>query len=268
MDATKAAAWLAANSSCDGDKLWTGMRYPALPFALVGTTAGTGSEVTATAVLTLDRDGRKKSVNDCNCYARIAFADPAYTRTMSRHTTLSTALDALAHAVEGYLSPSCGDVAAAFAEKAIPLITEGLQWLREHEGMPDNALRERLYAGSLWAGLVLNSCGTAFPHPLGYILTEDFHVDHGYACAVFLPALARRAEAFSPERTQTLYSLCGGRDAFFALLDALNVKDVRMTEEQVAAYQTRWPGLKNFARTPGGFTPEEAAELFRELFVK
>ena len=265
MDATKAAAWLAANSCGDGEKLWSGLRHPALPFALVGTTAGTGSEVTATSVLTLD-NGRKKSLNHPQCYARLVFADPAYTRPMSRHTTISTALDALAHGVEGYLSPACGEVAAVCAERALPLIAGGLQWLADHDGLPEDGLREQLYDASLWAGLVLNSCGTAFPHPLGYILTEDFGVDHGYACAVFLPALARRAEKHTPQRAERLYALCGGREAFFGLLDRLNVKGIRMTEEQIAAYQTRWPGLKNFDRTPGGFTPEEAAALYRELF--
>lgn len=84
MDATKAAAWLAANNITDGYKLFTGLRHRALPFALAGTTAGTGSEVSATAVITLDREKRKKSVNDPQCYARVAFCDPRYTHTMSR----------------------------------------------------------------------------------------------------------------------------------------------------------------------------------------
>ena len=269
MDATKAAAWLAANNITDGYKLFTGLRHRALPFALAGTTAGTGSEVSATAVITLDREKHKKSVNDPQCYARVAFCDPRYTHTMSRETTISTALDALSHAVEGWFAPACGDVVTACGEKALPLITEGLRWLAGETGLPDGGLREKLYYGSLWAGLVLNACGTAFPHPLGYVLTEDFQLPHGMACAVFLPAFTRRAEQYAPARAAALFALCGGRESYYGLLDALaRTREIRMTSEQVASYAGRWAGLKNFSRTPGGFTPEEAAALYRELFVK
>ena len=220
-------------------------------------------------MITLDREKRKKSVNDPQCYARVAFCDPRYTHTMSRETTISTALDALSHAVEGWFAPACGDVVTACGEKALPLITEGLRWLAGETGLPDGGLREKLYYGSLWAGLVLNACGTAFPHPLGYVLTEDFQLPHGMACAVFLPAFTRRAEQYAPERAAALFALCGGRESYYGLLDALaRTREIRMTSEQVASYAGRWAGLKNFSRTPGGFTPEEAAALYRELFVK
>ena len=276
MDAAKAAAWLAANRVEDTARLFAGtLRRPPLPLVLVGTTAGTGSEVSPTAVLTLDMDmpglggaGCKKSVTHPRCYARYAFADPRYTAAMPRGTTVSTALDALSHAVEGYCNPACGDVAAACAEKALPLISGGLCWLAENPGLlPDAALREELLYGSLWAGLVLNAMGTAYPHPFGYILTEDFGIPHGMACAVFLPSLSRRAEAFAPERAHRLFALCGGRAAYYGMLEALIDAPVSMTEAAVRAYARRWTGLKNLARTPGGFSAEEGERLFIELFV-
>ena len=66
-----------------------------------------------------------------------------------------------------------------------------------------------------------------------------------------------------------LFALCGGRESYYGLLDALaRTREIRMTSEQVESYAGRWAGLKNFSRTPGGFTPEEAAALYRELFVK
>lgn len=269
MDAAKAAAWLAGNSSTRGYELMAGqLRRPALPLVLVGTTAGTGSEVSAAAVLTLDREKRKKSITNPQCYARYVFADPRYTHSSSRETTVSTALDAFSHAAEGWLSPGCGDVSTAFGERALTLVSGGLHWLAENDGLPDAGLRESLYYGSLWAGMVLNACGTAFPHPLGYILTEEYGVPHGMACAVFLPALLRRAEKYAPDRTERLFTLCGGRDRLSAALDALVRYDITMTEGQIAGYAERWEGLKNFTRTPGGFTPENAAALFRSLFIK
>ena len=73
----------------------------------------------------------------------------------------------------------------------------------------------------------------------------------------------------SKRKLTLLFALCGGRESYYGLLDALaRTREIRMTSEQVASYAGRWAGLKNFSRTPGGFTPEEAAALYRELFVK
>lgn len=269
MDATKASAWLAANNADDGDVLMSGkLPHAPLPVVLIGTTAGTGSEVSAAAVLTIDSDHRKRSVTHPNCYARYVYADPRYTQTMSRSTTVSTALDAFAHAAEGWFAPQCGDVVTSFDEKAFELLTEGLFWLAENEGLPDKTLREKLYYGSLWAGMVLNATGTAFPHPLGYLLTENYALPHGMACAVFLPALFERAEKYALERSNRLFELCGGKYRILKALKRLTFYQIEMTGEQVDVYKERWIGNKNFARTPGGFTTEDAADLLRRLFVK
>lgn len=273
MDAAKATAWLAPNGSDRGRDLMAGkLRRPALPLVLVGTTAGTGSEVSAAAVLTLDTPdggGRKQSVTSPQCYARYAFADPRYTYSTSRETTVSTALDAFSHAVEGWFAPGCGNVITAFGERALVMVSGGLGWLLQNPGLPAPAMREQLYYGSLWAGMVLNACGTAFPHPLGYILTEEYGLPHGAACALFLPAFLRRAEEHAPARAGQLYRLCGGRDRVFSLLEGLTpAADIAMTPEKIEGYRPRWENVKNFARTPGGFTPDDAAGLYRALFAR
>ena len=101
LDAAKAIAALAANPGLDREgffkKAW---KNPPLPIVLIGTTSGTGSEVSPTSVLTVD--GVKKSVSGPELYASLAIANPAYTGTMSYNTTVSTGLDAFCHAVEGY----------------------------------------------------------------------------------------------------------------------------------------------------------------------
>ncbi len=268
MDAAKAAAWLASNSSADIKSLMEcQLRRPPLPLILVGTTAGTGSEVSAASVLTMDQTGHKRSIVHPHCYAKLAFADPRYTHSTPRDQTVSTALDALSHAIEGWFAPSCGDVITAFGEKALPMIMDGLCWLAAHQGLPDSSRREGLYYGSLWAGMVLNATGTAFPHPLGYILTEEYAVPHGMACAVFLPAFLDRAETNSPERAGLLYSLCGGRDRIRTMLDRLVSYAITMSAQQIEGYKPRWDKTPNFARTPGGFTADDAANLFRSMFT-
>ena len=276
MDATKAAAWIAENITAHTDRLFAGQyRHDPLPFALVGLTAGTGSEVSPVAVLTCP-DGRKRSVSDPRCYARMAFGDPRYTGSLPRVPTEASALDAFCHAAEGYLNPACSDAAEVFAAKALPLLADGLEALSRlsPEERPDAALRERLYYGSLWAGMVLNALGTSYPHPMGYVLTEDFGVPHGAACAVFLPDLLDRTAEYWPERMASFDVLTGGRDRLLPLLRQLTKADIAMTPEQAETYACRWDPDKggavphNFARVAGGFTPSDARKLLWELFVK
>ena len=177
MDAAKAIALLAANPQITGDDLYTAAdRHPALPIALVGTTSGTGSEVSAAAVLT-DSTGRKKSVKGDDLYAAFAAADAKYTFTLSRAATISTGLDALCHAMEGYLSPKCDPISAGFAELCLPDLWNNLLALWQGEALTE-ARHRALYGASIQAGFVLNTVGTSFPHPLGYVLTERFGVPH------------------------------------------------------------------------------------------
>lgn len=267
MDAAKAAAWMSENFVLDPEKLFSGsLKRPPLPLMLCGTTAGTGSEVSAVAVIT-DDTGKKRSVKHPYCFARCVFADPRYTDTMPRAVTVSTALDALCHAVEGYLSPACDRLATIFANAAIPKLMTGLCDLLEHD-LPSTAIRDELFDGALLAGMVLNACGTAFPHPMGYVLTEDHGIPHGQACAVFLPALLECAKQHTSARAASLFALCGGEDRLQTVLSSLTAVDVTMTDEQLTRYAERFAALPHYARVPGGFDGEQAITLCRKLFEK
>ena len=144
MDAAKAVAVLAANPGMSGASLYSSApRKRALPIVLVGTTSGTGSEVSAVSVLT-DASGRKRSIKGDDLYAAFAFGDPKYTFTMSRAETISTGLDAFCHAMEGYLSPHCDRISASLAEGCLPSLWRAL--LALHEGEPlTEAMHESLY---------------------------------------------------------------------------------------------------------------------------
>ena len=269
MDAAKAAAWLATNHIGDVKGLFAAsLRHAPLPLVLIGTTAGTGSEVSPAAVLTEDDTGIKRSVTAPQCYARYAFADARYTASCDRGTTVSAALDALSHAAEGYLNPACDGVAAMAAEQAFSLIGAELSWLAQNEGLPDAAQRERLYDGSLWAGITLAALGTACPHPLGYVLTERYGVPRGRACAVFLRAFLLRGEQYAPARTARLYALCGGREPLWAALGALVTVDIAISADEIEALRGRFTALKHYARTPGGFSADEALDIYKQLFLR
>lgn len=267
LDAAKAVAVLAANPEISShtllEKKWVN---PPLPVVATGTTSGTGSEVSSTSVLTWE-DGRKRAVSHPDLYASLVLADPRYTITMSRSVTISTALDAFSHAAEGFLSPRCTDVPDWFARKALPLLWEGLGRLLDGKEI-ENGLRESLFYGSLWAGMVLNAVGTAFPHPFGYCLTEDYGIPHGRACAAFLPGLLEHAQANAPKRTEDLLAVlgCSLEESQARLGMMSETAGVRMSPETIDRYATRWEGLHNFHNVPGGYTVEEGKRLFLRLF--
>lgn len=267
LDAAKAVAVLAANPELSArDLLQKRWGNKPLPIVLTGTTSGTGSEVSSTSVLTWE-DGRKRAISHPDLYASLVLADPRYTSTMSWEVSVSTALDAFSHAAEGFLSPRCTDFPDWCARKAIPVLWKGLAGLEQSKEI-GGALRESLFYGSLWAGMVLNAVGTAFPHPFGYILTEDYSIPHGRACAAFLPELLSCAQRSAPERLQELISLlgCTQREAQNRLRRLSSTEHVRMTAEQIAVYSARWEGLHNFSNVPGGYTVEEGKALFSKLF--
>ncbi|MBQ4616900.1 MAG: iron-containing alcohol dehydrogenase [Clostridia bacterium] len=265
MDAAKATAWMTENFLLDPEKLFRGeLKRPPLPLMVCGTTAGTGSEVTNVAVIT-DDQGVKRSVKHPSCFARVAFCDPRYTDACPREVTVSTALDALCHAAEGYLNPSCDPLSTLYAERALPLIAAELHRLCAQD-LPDRDGRDRLLDGSLLAGLVLGACGTAFPHPMGYVLTERFDIPHGRATAAFLPALLDCAIEATPTRAEAFFALVGGEARLRETLGILNGFSLKMSEDDLAHCAERFDRLPHFARVPGGFDGVRAAALCRTLF--
>ena len=147
------------------------------------------------------------------------------------------------------------------------MIWKGLKELSQGETVPQH-LREPLFYGSLWAGMVLNAVGTAFPHPFGYILTEDFSIPHGRACAAFLPALLERAGEYVPERLEGLLLLLGSsqQEAVCLLQQLSGTGNIRMARRQIEEYAHRWDNLHNFANVPGGYSAEQGKQLFSTLF--
>ncbi|MCM1364592.1 MAG: iron-containing alcohol dehydrogenase [Faecalibacterium sp.] len=271
LDAAKATAVFAANETFSPNDVYAiTKRNRALPLVLIGTTAGTGSEVGRVSVLTSGETGRKRSIAPDDCNPSLTFADSTYTHSMPYSVTVSTALDALSHALEGYFSIKCSDIPTMFAEKAIPMIWGGLKYLDKTKSLPDENLREQLYFGSLYAGITLAYCGTAFPHPLGYILTENYGTPHGMACAAFMPAFIERAEKFESDKFNKLMSLIGeNKDSFCRTIKNLTeLGEIKMTESEIENYCSRWNNVtpNNFKFSPGGYTKDDAQKLIAELF--
>ncbi len=261
LDASKAVAIFAADEKLDCRSIYK-REIPSarLPLYLVGTTAGTGSEVTGVAVLT-DADGFKKSISGADCYAAVSFCDAEYTSTANYNITVSTALDAYAHALESYFSNTANDLSELYAIKALSLLWPNLKKLNESKQISiDSSMRNELYAASLYAGLAINVTGTAFPHTAGYILTEKYNVPHGKACAAFHPQLLEKAEKYRPEKLEAVCVLFDtDKDGINAVISSLTDVCIDISREDAELYCSRWiSAVKNFDRTPGGYTPQEA----------
>ncbi len=272
LDAAKAVAVYAANESFEPDDIYSSaQRKRALPILLIGTTSGTGSEISRVSVLTHPETGRKKSISPEDCYAAVSFADSRYTHSMPYSVTVSTALDAMAHAIEGYMSDKCGSIPTLFGDMAVSLIWKGLESLARTKALPDDLGRKELYYGSLYAGVVLAYCGTAFPHPMGYILTENYDVPHGMACAAFMDTFIERSEKYKRERFEQMLKAMGtDKDSFVRVIRELtDVGDVIMTQAEAEKFCERFETAPaNFKFSPGGFTKEDALEDLVKKFVK
>ncbi len=271
LDAAKAVAVYASNPDFNIHDIYSVTeRNEALPIVLIGTTAGTGSEVGKVSVLTDPDTGRKKSIAPMDCFPCLTFADPVYTHSMPYQITVSTALDALSHALEGYMTEKCTDIPALFGEKAIELIWQGLLYLHTAKETPDEEMREKLYYGSLYAGITLAYCGTAFPHPLGYILTENYDLPHGKACTAFMDEFIDRSEKYEKKKTEKVLSLMNtDKETFKDIICELTaLPEIKMTEEEILSYCKRYDTVpNNFRFSPGEFTKEDAIAILRRKFL-
>lgn len=271
LDAAKAVAVFMSNPNYEPDDIFDAPDHnKALDLVLIGTTAGTGSEVGPVAVLTDETTGRKKSICYTDCIAKICFADFSYTNVLPYDFTVSTALDALSHAVEGYLSTRITDVFAMFAEKAVELIWEGLLYLKDNKGLPTEEIREKLFYGSLYAGITLSACGTCFPHPLGYILTEQKGIAHGKACTAFMGEFIERADEFEHKRLMKILFMTGETKAdFIAIVEQLtDLPEIKFTKQELDETFKRYAVVpNNFNVSPGKITADFAREIFDKRFI-
>lgn len=267
LDAAKAVAVFAANPGLSEDGLYAGnWPAPPKPCVLVGTTAGTGSEVTPVSVL-IDSKGRKHSLRSERIYAAIAFGDAKYTETLSRAVTLSTGVDALSHCIESYFSKKADEVSRAFAVRGARLLVPSLSAAAEVAPSPE--LRTRLYEASILGGMAINTTGTNMPHNVGYYLTERYGVPHGVACAVFQPALLSHMKRSVPETAAAFYRECGfDENALLAVLHKVTpALDVRMTEEEIRGQLPRWENNASVEGALGDITAAQIGETLREKFI-
>lgn len=264
LDAAKAAAVFAANPSLNERELYAyeWNRAP-LPTVCIGTTAGTGSEVTPVSVLT-DERGRKRSIRDDRLYPALSLGDPNYLASLPQDFARSCAVDAAAHCIESYFNRNATPISRLFAAEGAAMLAP----LLKRTDAPTDAERGRLYLASIYGGYAISVTGTAFPHAMGYFLTEDYHVPHGTACAVFLPAFLRHAAAAAPQDADAFAEKTGcSVRSWIDLLDRVTPHvNVTLTDAQIASLRPRFVRNSGLARTVGVFTDDDAVRTLTEIF--
>lgn len=194
---------------------------PAVKWIGIPTTSGTGSEVTCWATIWDPSHGCKLSMENHQNYAYAALADPELTKTLPVKLSISSALDAAAHAMESYWAKAHNTVSRAASLRALNLISMNMEDLLA--GRPE--AREAMSEASLLAGLAFSNTKTTACHSISYPLTMKYHIPHGAAVAMLM----------GPVMKLNLPCI----DEVQPLLNAMHVKDADDLNEKVKDYLSR-----------------------------
>ena len=188
MDTAKAIGIIIANPEFEDVRSLEGVaptKKPSIPIIAVPTTAGTAAEVTINYVITDVEKKRKFVCVDTHDIPVIAVVDPDMMSSMPKGLTASTGMDALTHAIEGYITKGAWEMTDMFHLKAIELISKNLRGACENtkEG------REGMALGQYIAGMGFSNVGLGIVHSMAHALSAVYDTPHGVANAILLPTV-------------------------------------------------------------------------------
>ena len=172
------------------------------PLVAIPTTAGTGSEVTLTAVITDSDKKHKYTMNDFTLIPRYAVLDPTVTYTLPPHLTASTGMDALTHAVEAYIGGSTTKETRRLALEAVRLIFANIETAYRDGDNPE--ARANMLQAAYRAGIAFSKSYVGYIHAVAHSLGGQYNIPHGLANAVLMPIVL---EAYGPCVHQKLWAL-------------------------------------------------------------
>lgn len=188
MDTAKAIGIIIANPKHEDVRCLEGAvdtRKPSVPIIAVPTTAGTAAEVTINYVITDTEKNRKFVCVDPHDIPVVAVVDPDMMSTMPKGLTAATGMDALTHAIEGYITKGAWTLSDMFHLKAIEIISGSLRGAVANT--PEG--REGMALGQYIAGMGFSNVGLGIVHSMAHPLGALYDTPHGVANAIILPTV-------------------------------------------------------------------------------
>ncbi len=188
MDTAKAVGIIVNNPEHEDVRSLEGAvetKKPSAQIIAVPTTAGTAAEVTINYVITDVEKKRKFVCVDPHDIPVVAVVDPDMMSTMPKSLTAYTGMDALTHAIEGYITLGAWELSDMFHLKAIEIISRSLR--DAVAGKPEG--REGMALGQYVAGMGFSNVGLGVDHSMAHTLSAYYDMPHGQACATLLPTV-------------------------------------------------------------------------------
>lgn len=253
-------------------------KHPCLPIIAVATTAGTAAEVTINYVITDVEKKRKFVCVDAHDMPIVAVVDPDMMASMPKSLKAFTGMDALTHAIEGYITRAAWEMSDMFHIKAIELIANNLA--KSVEG--DDKGSENMALAQYIAGMGFSNVGLGIDHAMAHTLSAYYDVPHGKACAMLLPIAMEFNKDATGEKYRDIAKVFGVknvesmsqaeyRDAAIEAVKALSVKVgiptvcQEIKEEDLDSLATDALNDACYPGNPKEATHAEVVAMFRKL---
>lgn len=254
-------------------------KNPPMPIIAVPTTAGTGSETTMDYVITNTEQKRKMACMDSMVVPVVAILDTDIMASLPLKMTAATAMDALTHAVESYLSKGAFDFSEMLSLKAVSLISAN--FLKVIKNLNDLEARKALAMAQYMAGMSFTNVGLGIVHSMAHPLSAFYDVPHGVANALILPYVLKFNSVACEDKMVTLakafdhefderYGSEAATERCIELINTFNsvaglphkLKDINVNEEDIDALARE---ALNDAATPDN-RREVNIEEFKKLY--
>lgn len=208
IDSAKAIAIIANNSDMEDVRSLEGVsptKNRCVPIIAVPTTAGTAAEVTINYVITDEEKHRKFVCVDPKDIPLVSIVDYTMMSSMPKGLTASTGMDALTHAIEGYITKGAWELSDMFHIKAIEIIGRSLRAAVNNE----ESGREDMALGQYIAGMGFSNVGLGIDHSMAHPLSALYDTPHGVACAILLPTIMDFNKEFTGEKYREIARVLG-----------------------------------------------------------
>jgi len=256
IDAAKAVTVLAKQGGKVRDYQGKGkIKGDCLPLITIPTTAGTGSEVTFSSVITDTKEKFKFTIKSTAIAAKTAIVDPELTLTVPPLVTAATGIDALTHAIEGYTANCTEPIAEAVGLYAVEYIADNI--VEAVKNGRNLAARDKMMMGSLLAGLSFSHADVASVHCMAEALGSLYDAPHGMCNAILLPYVMEYNLPFTEYKYARVARAMGIEEKDDHKAAVKGIEHIKELSKEIGL-----PGIKALNVNPDDF------ELLAEMSVK